>query len=244
MICKNCKNKVEGKFCSNCGQSSKVRRIDLSNFVSEVSESVFQINKGFFYTLRELSVRPGGTIDDYLIGKRKNHFKPIAYVLALSTVYFLLTKITGQSTWVDDVVTGWVNGANGQKTDFDLPKATKWFAKNYAYATLILLPVFSLASYLAFFKSDKNYLEHIVANSYITGHQAIIYAVFATAGFFIESEIFEFLPVVVACSYTLWVYNALFGKGRLIGNLLRTVLTYLLYLIFSTVLLGVLAGVK
>lgn len=244
MKCKNCENIVDGKFCSLCGQNSNVRRIDIANFINEVSASVFQLDKGFFYTLKELFQRPGKSINEYLNGKRKNHFKPIAYLLTLSTLYFLITQISNQNTWVDDLITGWMNGAAGEDSQVEIPKIAKWFAKNYAYSTLILLPVFSLASYLSFLKFDKNYLEHVVINSYITGHQAIIYFFFAIAGTFIESDVIETFPLLLAVPYNIWVFGQLFMNGNRTMNLLRMIMTYILYLIFSLVLLMLLAGIS
>jgi hypothetical protein len=86
MNCKNCSQIINGNFCTHCGQSTKVDRINLSNFLSELSEGIFQINKGLFYSVKELFLRPEYNIRAYLNGKIKNHFKPIAYVFILSTV--------------------------------------------------------------------------------------------------------------------------------------------------------------
>jgi hypothetical protein len=123
----------------------------------------------------------------------------------------------------------------------EIPEIATWFSKNYAYSTLLLLPVFSLASYLSFFKFGKNYLEHLLVNSYITGQQAIFYSLFAIGGTFVNSELFEIIPLMVSISYTLWVYWQFFSEGNRIFNIFRTMMTYLLYLLFSAVLfLGVL----
>lgn len=243
MNCKNCGHRVDEKFCSHCGQSSKVDRINFPNFLKEVSESVFQINKGLFYTLKELFVRPGNTLKEFINGKRKNHFKPIAYVLTLSTVYFLITQVTHQNTWMDDVVSGWMNGVTGSNSGVEISKITTWFSKNYAYSTLLLLPVFSIASYLSFFKFGKNYLEHIVINSYITGQQAFFYALFAIGGTVIESDAIEVFSFLVSISYTFWVFWQFFSEGNRMMVILRSIMTYMLYLIFSLGLLLALMGI-
>ena len=77
MNCKNCDKIVDGNFCAHCGQNIKVDKLNLPNFLTEVSDSVFQLNGGLFYTIKELFVRPGHTIREFLIGRRKGHFKPI-----------------------------------------------------------------------------------------------------------------------------------------------------------------------
>ncbi|NUO00475.1 MAG: DUF3667 domain-containing protein [Saprospiraceae bacterium] len=244
MNCKNCGHIVDGKFCSNCGQNSKVGRINLPAILNEFSESIFQINKGFFYTLRELCTRPGKSIREFLHGKRKNHFKPIAYVLTLSTLYFLITQVTNQNTWAEDIMTGWMNGATEQNAGAGIPKIATWFAKNYAYTALMLLPLFSLASYLSFFKFGKNYFEHFVINSYITGQQAILYALFAIVETVAKSDAVEAFSLLGVITYTFWVFWQFFSEGNRTMNILRSIMTYILYLIFSLGLLLVLMGLK
>lgn len=234
MKCLNCENKVDGKFCSHCGQQSNVGRLTVASFIHEVSESVLQANKGFFYTVKELSTRPGRSLNAYLKGSRKNHFKPIAYLLIVSTLYFLITQFTSQNTWIDDLMSGWMEGMTDQKSNLEVPEMLKWFARNFAYSTLLLLPVFSFASYLSFFKCDLNYLERVVVNAYITGHQALIYSCFALVGIFVESEVLESLPLLLAILYNFWVFWQLFSVGNRAIILLRMVMAYLLYLIFST----------
>jgi hypothetical protein len=244
MNCKNCGYSVEGNYCSHCGQKASVGRITFSSILQEVSESIFQVNKGFSHTLIGLFVRPGDSINEYLEGKRKSHFKPIAYLLILSTVYFLTTQALNQATWVGDIITGWMTGAAELSSDAEIPGLVTWLLSNYAYLTLLLVPVFSLASYLAFYTFRKTYLEHIVINSYITGQQAIFYAFFILGRAVIDHELMELLPVVLAVSYTFYVFWRLFSAGNRMMNVLRSIITYLLYGLFCFVLLGVLMGIK
>lgn len=234
--CKNCGLSVNRNFCSHCGQKSSVSRIDLSTVLQEISESVFQMNRGFFFTMRELSLRPGKALNEFVNGMRKNHFKPIAYLLILSTVYFLITEITDQNTFFYEIVDGWMKGIT-LKDSIEYSRVSEWIMSNYAYTTLFLLPVFSLASYISFRKSNKNYLEHLVINSYITGQQALLYSVFALARNFIEWDGLEIIPLFLAVFYVFWVYWALFSKGSRKANIRKTFFTYFLYFTFVTVLL-------
>lgn len=243
MNCKNCGHSIDGKYCSHCGQSSKVDRINLPNFLNEITEGVFQINKGFFYTIRELFLRPGDSLKEFLSGKRKRHFKPIAYVLTLSTLYFLIAQITDQNTWMDDLISGWINGATGHPQVAQAPTILIWLSNNYAYLSLLLLPIFSLASYLSFLKSGTNYLEHIVINSYVTGHQAIFYSLFAIVRTVTESDVIEVISLLVAVSYACWVFWQFFSEGNRTINILCSIMTYILYLLFSIGLLFALMAV-
>ena len=244
MNCKNCGKIVEQKFCSYCGQNSKVGKINLSNFLNEISESVLQVNRGLFYTLKELFVRPGHSIKEFLNGKRKNHFKPVAYVLTFSTLYFLISRLVGENTWMNDLILGFSKGANDSKSGIEIPSFLTWLSENFAYATLLLLPVFSFASYLSFFGFGRNYLEHIVLNSYVTGQQAIFYSIFILLKIFIDSKYLEIIPFLISISYAFWIFLQFFIKGNRIINILRSILTYFLYLIFSFGLIFILFAIQ
>ncbi len=237
MDCKNCGEIVEGNFCPNCGQSSKVKRINFFNFFTQITESVFLINKGFFYTLINLFLRPGQSIRNFLDGKRKYHFKPLAYVLVLSTVYYLISRIAEQNTLIDDLITGFFNyDANKEST---LSPFLTWLSANYAYATLILLPLFSLSSFICFLGLKVNYLEHIVLNAYITGQQAIFYSIFISLEIFITNDILEVIPVFISVGYTFWVYWQFFIEGNRVLNIIRSIFTYLLYTLLAAAGLSV-----
>lgn len=110
-------------------------------------------------------------------------------------------------------------------------------AKNYAYATLISIPFFSLMSYLSFLKSGKNYLEHVVINSYITGQQAIIYLIFGVIIYFYGSSEIEYISLIISMLYTYWVYMQIFNKSHWALPLLWTTLTYLLYFVVGVLLI-------
>lgn len=244
MNCKNCGEISSGNFCSQCGQKLNVKRISLSSLFNDLVESVFQVNSGLFFTLKELFVRPGKSIQEFLNGKRKNHFKPIAYVLLFSTIYFIVSKITNQNTWMDDAIFGFTKGAYDQGEQLELSKMMTWFISNFAYTSLLLVPVFSLASYLCFSKFEPNYFEHVVLNSYITGQQAIFYILFCLLRSVIDSELMEMIPFLITIAYSFFVFFQFFNKGNRILNILRSLLTYVLYLIFSLGILIIIMAIQ
>lgn len=232
MNCKNCDEVVNGNFCTHCGQSTKVDKVNLPNFLRELSDSVFQINKGFFYTLKALFIRPGHSIREYLNGKRKNHFKPIAYALTLSTIYFLLSQFTGSKTFLNDAITGWSEGMSDSKIETSELATFNWFAKNYAYTVLMLLPLYALASYLSFIEAGFNYLEHCVLNAYITGQQAIFYSLSSILSLITEGNDFlASIGIWLSIFYTFFVFGQFFSEQSRMAVGLRLLLTYALYLI-------------
>ena len=240
MNCKNCGSQIEGKFCFNCGQSAKVDKLNLQSFLTELVDNVFQINKGLFFTIKELSLKPGHTIKFFLEGKRKNHFKPIAYVFLLSTIYFLVSKLSDSPTLIEDFFAGASDGVQKQDSIVKFP-IVEWLSNNYAYTTLLLIPIFSLASFISFLGLKRNYLEHIVINSYITGHQAIFYSFFAFVSiFFDHNEITVLIAVLISVLFNFWTYIQFFNDEKKGIVIVRLILTYVLfYIIFSIFLAAI-----
>jgi len=238
MICKNCGEEVSGKFCSHCGQDAGVSKITFAKLTNELSESVLQVNKGFFFTMKELITRPGYTIREYLDGKRKKHYKPLTYILLLSTIYFLLTKSVGQNTWISDAIIGFTQGAEDTASGLEVSPVALWLSRNYAYTTLLLLPFFSLASYLSFRKSGANYFEHIVLNSYLTGQQALIYLIFGLLFSIVKPGPMESAALFSSIGYGIWAYTQFFDHKRTFVVVLLCLLTYAIYNIFCLFLLG------
>ncbi|MDW3196522.1 MAG: DUF3667 domain-containing protein [Cytophagales bacterium] len=239
MECKNCGETFKGNFCPNCGQRATVEKLNAKNFIKEVSGSVFQINKGLLFTMREMFLRPGQSIFNYLEGKRKPFFKPIAYAFTLSTIYFLISRLFGGETFINAFATGWSNGATDEGIDGKGVEMLDWFVANYGYTVLLLLPIFSLASHLAFRKFRRNYLEHVVLNAYVTGHQALISVVFAIlSGIIGKSDLLEIIGLTVSIGYATWVFWQFFTAASRIGILVRTFFTYMLYLVLATFFTG------
>ncbi len=238
MHCKNCNQLVKENFCGQCGQSIKVSKINLPNFLGELTDNVFQINKGLFYTMKALFVSPGQTIKDYLSGKRKHHFKPIAYVFTLSTIYFLLSQLVHIETFIHDFVRGYMNAPDLSTVESEKITTLIWFTKNYAYTMLLLLPLNALASYLAFFGSGINYLEHFVLNAYITGQQSIIYASIAILSLLIpDDDLLSSISLCVSICYTFCVFWQFFSNQKKVAVVLRSVLTYILFILMVSLTL-------
>ena len=241
ITCKNCNHQFEGNFCPNCGQRTTVDKITWTNFIKEVTHSVFQIDRGFFHTMIALFTEPGESIKGYLTGKRKYHFKPIAYVLTLSTIYFLISRSLEEATFINDAVTGFASGVSKTNRGAEHLPLLRWFADNYAYTILLLLPFSTLASYLSFLKSGYNYLEHFVLNSYLTGQLAVFYIVFTLLSLIgIHEDILILAMTFISVIYTFWVFWQFFDGYSRLSIILRFILTYLLYLFMLTAVLIVL----
>jgi Protein of unknown function (DUF3667) len=160
--CKNCLATLTGKYCAACGQSADIHRITAHYFLHDIPHSVFHIDKGFFYTLKQLFINPGKTLAGYLDGKRVLHFRPFGYVLILSALYvFLFPQIDHLGEYIA-----------GKR--IYIPMANRSFFEKYiSILIFLLIPVLSLVTWLSFKKATYNYWEHFLINTYL-GAQTIL----------------------------------------------------------------------
>ena len=230
-VCKNCGQRFDGTFCNYCGQKSSVRRIDSTYIIDEVTSNLFQVNRGLFYTIKELTVRPGKSINAFLAGKRKQHVKPLSYVLLTSALYVLTAHFLGLNTFSQDFTEGFTSGVTdeGNEAASVILSILNWLTNNHTYSVLLTLPLFSTASYLAFKRSSYNFFEHLILNIYITGHQMLIYllASFAVT----EGSMTEAVPFMFGIAFNFWAFYQFFRTSRPFFRILRTVLTFIIFLL-------------
>ena len=89
--------------------------------INEFATSAFQVNRGLLFTIKEFFTKPDYSIRQFLKGKRKQHFKPLVFVLLTSTIYVLLMLFTGKNTDLGNALSGMADGlktAPGDKIEF------------------------------------------------------------------------------------------------------------------------------
>ncbi|MFV0417797.1 MAG: DUF3667 domain-containing protein [Dysgonomonas sp.] len=203
-LCKNCENMVNGAYCSHCGQSVHTGRINFHYVLHELQHSILHVDKGIFYTIKELIIRPGYAIRDYLSGKRVGHFKPFSFVIILGAIYGFLVHFFNLYPEVhifSDVTVGTVDK---NRVMFE------WMYAHYSLIMFVIIPVSALSSYLVFRKSGYNYMEHVIIYSYITGIHIIILMAIYPLYYLTMSSVVYFVTFIVTYFYNVWVLAQLF----------------------------------
>lgn len=232
--CKNCNSPISGNYCTVCGQPSKTGRIDLHYVVHELQHSIFHIDKGIFYTIKELVTEPGQMISSYLSGKRVNYFRPFAFVLILSTLYgftahfFEIYPESSLSMHSEDAA--------------DLNRIlSEWVHSHYSLVMFLLIPFSAMASFIVFRKSGYNYIEHLIIYSYITGIHVLILLITYPL-FFKFSSVYLYTIVMFAnLAYNIWVLALLFKKNSWLTVTLKAILCIALSFVIVTISLFIIA---
>jgi hypothetical protein len=177
--CKNCGHNFHGNFCSECGQNAHTERIDSHFFLHDIPHSVLHIDKGFFYTFKELIVCPGHTIREYLDGKRVRHFRPLAYLLLLSTLSTLVNKAfiyLKTQEYLEKGVTMTIKGS--------------FFSNYISLFFILMIPIMSLASWLVFRREKYNFWEHLLLETFIVAQFNIVLIVIHISNYFYGNSSF------------------------------------------------------
>ena len=89
--CCTCHTVYTGNFCPRCGQSARIRRysfiVAFLNFLDVWGLG----NRGMFRTIRDLVLRPGYMIRDYLKGMQMAYFPPFNMFFLLTALSILVT---------------------------------------------------------------------------------------------------------------------------------------------------------
>ena len=143
--CKSCGFSGTGNYCSRCGQSYKTKRISIKELLRELFHFFTHIEKGFFYTLKQLIVSPGSMQLTYIEGKRIIHQKPFSMFLLCATITALFRY------WIFYTVTKYYHA--------DIISEAKYFHEYLVITYITLIPIYILITYLLFYKSGYNYAE-------------------------------------------------------------------------------------
>lgn len=237
--CKNCNHPLEGNFCSNCGQSSQTERINMRYLVHDFLHGVLHVDKGLFYTIKELLIRPGQMLRSYIKGKRVQHFRPLGFLFLMATIYAFLTifldiSISYENSWMSD-------GSNEIAENSQI--INKWVVEHYGIANLLLLPITALATFLVFRKEHFNYGEHLIINTYITG--IVIFALILSLPIlflFKEQSIAIHLQLILSMLVYIYMYMSVFTSYSLWSRFLRVIL-FSIVIMFFLLLIGTITGV-
>lgn len=89
--CLNCGAKLEGRFCSACGQHAQAHR-KLTNVFEEFLHGVLHFDTKTWRTLPMVFLRPGTLTRNYVYGKRARYLSPLTmFLFAIFFMFFVFS---------------------------------------------------------------------------------------------------------------------------------------------------------
>jgi hypothetical protein len=152
ITCRNCGTIIRDNYCSHCGQSAKIHRLDMKHLLHNFFHAVTHMDAGYLHTIKDLAIRPGHSIREYLQGKRSSHGDPIVMLLIVG----------GLCTWIyKDLHIKTLTSVDIGSLKDGMPMVSMKF---FALAPLGYSVIFSLVDYLVFRYKRYNYIELLVMN--------------------------------------------------------------------------------
>lgn len=189
------------RYCAHCGQPSPVPRIDWRLLAQEFGHTVLNMDRGLFFTVRALMLRPGRLIADYLDGRRAGHVRPLWLLMVTAAVVVFLTRYLpdAQSPVGEFNPADWGGEAASMAALAAFQTISDGVQRHFAVVTLLLLPLEALIFRLAFWRvKGLNYPEWLTITAFLTAQVFVIWACFLLVG--------HWFPAAQAA--TLWVILA------------------------------------
>lgn len=164
-ICLNCKEKIEGNRCANCGSPVKVERIN-AQFYKNVLAGVFFLGWEALYTIKAVLIRPGKSIREYLLEDRTKLMNPITFLFLMVLLYGLMGFVFSFET---SRILIKIKYADSEEFQSSYIAITKWLNSHQGIANLIIGSFLSLWLYLFFKKQKYNFFEILSLVCYVTG---------------------------------------------------------------------------
>ena len=261
MNCKNCQSELSDhhKYCPQCGAQVVAKRINTKSLFNEFLYNFFGWDNSFIKTLRDMIIRPHRVVSDYLNGVRKRYVSPFIFVAvgtglamlvfnALSEQYLEFSNTLNEQQ-VEiikenlDIKEGSKEEKQSQKQYNNLQnpeEIQKSILKYFNIVTFLLLPLYTLVSFLVFGRK-LNYGEHLVVNCYLQGFSFFLGVLLFLASIYLYPPIYYFQFVIII-TYYLFTYAKLlnFGIGKAILKLLLFIIVLILVIIVISIIILIL----
>ena len=153
-------------FCGSCGQKSSVGRLTLGQVAQDFLHVLTHVDHSIFSLIRGLLLHPGRVTREYLDGRRKKHFGPLAFLIismGLASFIILVTDVQ----WFEPVSRSdtWLGGL---------------LQRHINLVVLLQFPLLAGVCALFFFRERLHYAEHMVFIAYTSGIRCLFFALVAT----------------------------------------------------------------
>ena len=252
--CLNCGHTYKGKFCPRCGQKAKTKRLQFVELFKNFIGPFVGGDSKVVNTCRDLFIRPGQMVRNYLTGKRIRYYNPLQMFVYVITTYAIASYVLGVSTSIFDDLAD---------LDFDMEERAAeyaslgYFAKcakaiysNKLYGTLFIA-LLAIFPYRMLFRTKiqrpdgamlpLNLTEQFYTQMFLSCLHTMISIILLPVCLIGGTEDFvEDAYQVAASVYVVVMYKQLLGIGWLksiLLNLLAIILTILLGLVLIIMVL-------
>ncbi len=169
--CLNCGVALHGNFCVQCGQRASTKRINFKETLNSFLGLTFSLDGPLLLTIKLLFVNPGKLFREYIGGKRKTYYKPVAFFVLVTAIYLLLRASINFDPLEDEFVNNGQENLSGLEAKIE--EAARLVSENINNFMFFL--VFSIAFMLKlFFRKTYNLAEYTSIGLFIVGAYTLL----------------------------------------------------------------------
>ena len=200
-------------------EKSNLKRID-RRYISHEIEHVLHLDRGFFYTVRELMLRPGKAVREFLFEDRKKLVKPVLYLILCSVIFTIIIHLLHA-----DVSLFNIDRISPLQGKIRSKEIGGWINNSLGYSQLLLGVFIAIWLKIFFKKQQYNIYEIVVLLSYILGEALLILLSVIILGNIFESQVIGSIGVGIYLFYIIWGIGQFFGEKK-ISNYIKSALTF------------------
>lgn len=204
--CNTCQTQIVQNFCPNCGQAATLKRID-GHYIRHEIEHVIHFEKGILYTVKELLIRPGKSIQHFISVDRNRLVKPIIFIVITSLIYTIINSFF-------HIEQGYM------KFDEAIPSTIgtmmKWIQDHYGYGNILMGVFIAWWLKLFFKKYNFNFYEIIIMLCFTIGMGMLIFTFFALIQGIFHIEVMQ-AAGIVGFVYITWAIGQFFDKSNVMS---------------------------
>ena len=207
---------------------AQLKRIDHHYILHEI-EHVLHVERGILFTIRELLLRPGKTVQQFIHKDRSRLVKPVIFVLITAIV----------NTFAGNAFHFESEQAAQNKLDKSTYNAILlWLDSHLGYENILIGAFIAFWIILLFRKHRYNFFEILVLMCFVQGIVLLIVSVFQLIQGITQTAMLRTISIV-ALGYSTWAIGQFFGRNNWI-NYVKSFITYVLgFISFFACLLAI-----
>ncbi len=102
--CLNCGTPLTGKYCTECGQPTRLPSLSFWLLLKELVEDLWDVDSKTWRSLAPLMFKPGYLTNAYFAGRRARYVSPLRLYMTVSVLFFVIAAITDNTirlSWED-----------------------------------------------------------------------------------------------------------------------------------------------
>ena len=192
----------------------EIKRID-AKYISHEIQHLLHFDKGFPFTLKELLIRPGKAVREYLRENREKYVKPIVFLVFSAVIYTFLIHFFHIEITIFNIkgfgkTAEWQNNLNTEVVN-------NWVDSHLSYSAMIIGFFMALWTKIFFYKKGYNLFEIFVLLAYIFGVFFIFLLLFLIPAKFTNLLIIAQVGAYLGQLYVVFAIGQFFGERKIIN---------------------------